>query len=519
MLEESKSRNMVPRWRSSRKTAATNEANFGIAKHKNDYQSELAVIEAEFSLTPTVPIASELMFLASEAKNAALAQRAANFIIGASSSIKFKSILKLAYNSAKSPATNELNNSSEGTDFLREARQLLSLEYRNPVLLVDIARELTSKGHHRSALRYIRSAIALAPESRFIVRSVARYFLHIGDHEQAHTMLRRSPNIKTDPWLQATELAIATIRNKPSLLTKSTFRSLTAAKYLGPEFTELASAVATVEFNSGSNKIAKDLFKKALVNPNDNSLAQAEWAAEKLKLIVDERALQTPLSFEANSKNAYRRLEITQAITHAKKWALDEPFASRPHDALNYLYSLEDDFENALRSAETAIRVSGNDKISLHLNRLYAQIQLGNIDESYSELLRLSNHKDAKSHAIHLIADYGALAYATNDIVQGRLFYERAVELARKRRDNHAESQALAFFAHSAVAHGDPKAIDILDRANKQVEKVPSHGATYVVSRLVSEEKRKVLIAAAQSRIQQRKWTWDAASNTLNMFE
>lgn len=519
MLDESKPRNLVPRWRSSSMTASTNEANFGTSKGRIDYAADLKHIDAEFVITPSVPIASELMFLANEAGDSNLKVKAASFLLKQSASISSTSLLEFAKNIAGGMPTPLPLPEKSGQTFLKEARRLLALEYRNPILLVDVARELTSSGHHKNALRYIRAAIAMAPESRFVVRSSARYFLHIGEYDQAHDVLRRAPNIKTDPWIQASELAVASLRHKPSMLTKQTFRSLLEAKHIGPEKAELASAVATMELNSGSSKNAKQLFNKALVNPNDNSLAQAEWAAEKLKLVVDEKALRTPFSFEANSSNAYRRLEIKEAIAYAKQWTQDEPFASRPFDSLSYFYSLEDDFENALQSAEKAIRIEADEKMTLQLNRLFAKIQLGQIDDAYPELIRLTKHSDAKSHAVHLCADYGALAYASDDLDQGRLFYERAIELARKRNDPQSEGQALAFFARAAIAHKDPNAVEILERANNRVSKLPSQGAIYVVSHLVNEEKRKALVATATARVKKRVWSWDAASNTLSSLE
>lgn len=520
MLEESKPRNVVPRWRSSTMTTKTSEASFGLARPAIDYQEDLSESNSEFEQTPTVPIAAELMFLAKEAGDAALTLKAANFLLAKENSVSSNSLISFAKKvSANSPLAAPATTQKTGAIFLKEARQLLALEYRNPILLVDVARELTSMGHHQSALRYIRAAIGMAPNSRFVVRSSARYFLHIGEYDYAHDILRRAPNIKTDPWLQASELAVATVRKRPSLLTKQTFRSLIEAKHIGPERSELASAVATMELNSGSTKNAKQLFNKSLVHPNDNSLAQVEWAAERLKLVVDERVLNTPLSFEANSNNAYRRLEVKEAIGHAVLWAQDEPFASRPFDALSYFYSLEDDFENALKSGEKAIRIEDDEKMALHLNRLFSKIQLGQIDDAYPELQRLAQHSDAKFHAIHLCADYGALAYATGDSEQGRLFYERAIEMARKRNDPHSEGQALAFFARAAIAHKDPNVLAILEQANIRVMKLPSQGAIYVVSRLVDEEKRKALITTAAARVQKRVWSWDAASNTLSALE
>jgi len=76
----------------------------------------------------------------------------------------------------------------------------------------------------------------------------------------------------------------------------------------------LASAVATIELISGSNKSAKSLFNLSLQAPNDNSLAQIEWASSRLKLDINEQALKTPLSYEANAENSYKRLRIDESI-------------------------------------------------------------------------------------------------------------------------------------------------------------------------------------------------------------
>jgi len=500
-------------------TSRTNEASFGVSKKKIDYTADVQASMREFGLSPTVPIASELMFISNEAGAKDISLQAANFILKHSDSLQSKSVLRFANEvvGVDLDFKSQVENSS--SNFLKAARKQLSIEYRNPVLLIDVARELTSAGHQKSALRYVRAAVGLAPDSRFIVRSAARYFLHVGDYDQAHDLLKRTSNIKTDPWLQASELAVASIRSRPSMLSKSVFRSLLDAKSVGPERSELASAVATMELKSGSTKNAKQLFNKALVSPNDNSLAQVEWAAERLKLIVDEQVLKTPLSFEANTNNAYRRMDIAQAIQHAKQWSEDEPFASRPFDALSYFYSLDDDYVSALDSTEKAMRVEGGEKLTLLLNKLFAKIQLGELDESYIELLKLTQHPDAKSHAVHLCADYGALAYATGSLDEGRTFYGKAVEIARKRGDRHSEGQALAYFARAAIAYDDPKSEEILERANKQVLELPSQGAIYVVSRLVTTEKRIALLEVAAARVKKRQWSWDAASNTLRQLE
>lgn len=464
----------------------------------------------------SVPVAAELMFLASATGNQLAAKQAAELILANQESIGASQLVRSAQQVLNANASDRVEASSK--DFVRHARSLLGIDYRNPVLLMDTARELTVRRHERTALRYVRAAVAMAPNSRFVIRAAARYYLHIGEHEIAHDLLRRSPLLGSDPWIQASEIAIATVRGKTSSLVRQTVRQLTDAKQVGAEMTELASAVGTVELLSGSNKKAKALFKHALSNPNDNSLAQAEWAATKLNLVVGQQALLTPMSYEANSHNAYRRLEIGEAIDHAVKWAQDEPFASRPMDAQCYLLSLEGRYAEALEAAKVSHALDGDD-IGPSLNLLFAQIQAGDLDEAMEVFLRLGRHPDIKSHATHYYANGGALAYALGYVEQARDFYQRAIRSARMRGEPHTEGLARAFFARLATNAGDPQAPDIVREAADKVPRLPSAGAIFLVQGLVDATKRKALQATAEGRVAKRKWRWDAIANTLMLLE
>lgn len=491
--------------------AAANESRF----HRRT--GGLADKQLELDLQPTVPVAAELMFLARQAGNEAAATRAARLIVDAEKRIGASRLVATAKRILAGTEREQIQ--AQGADFIREARKILTIDFRNPVLLMDTARELTALGHHKAALRYVRTAVTLAPHSRFIVRSAARYFLHIGDHAQAHEILKRSPTLNSDPWIQASEIAVATVRGRTSVLAKNAERALARTAVVGVDLTELASAVATVELQNGANKKAKLLFQKTLVHPTDNSLAQAEWAATKLNLIVDDAALSTPLSFEANSQHAYRKLLLPRAIDAAKRWSADEPFASRPFDTLCYYLSLEGRYSEAQEAVQRAIRIDGGETFVLELNLLFTRIQMGELDRAYEDILRLATRLEAKQHAAHMYANAGALAYATGDFVLARSFYARAIHVARAKGAPSTEALAKAFFARAATLHGDPNAEVISQESAASVVRLPSPGAIYVMQSLVNAGKRKALGETAAARVATRRWEWDAATNTLKTLE
>lgn len=522
MLDDQRPRRVVPRWRPSWVTSTTAEAKSTLpAKQQTDESKRRDGLEVAHSLRElevinSVPVAAELMYLASEAGNHAAARQAAEVILARREQIGSRQLIRSAQQVLDGSSIERVEAASK--DFVRHARSLLAIDYRNPVLLMDTARELAAMRHDKAARRYVRAAVAMAPNSRFVLRAAARYYLHVGEHDLAHDLLRRSPMLASDPWIQASEIAIATVRGKTSSLAKQTIRRLSEAKQVGAEVSELASAVGTVELLSGSDKKAKILFKHALSNPNDNSLAQAEWAATKLKLVVDHQALKTPMSFEANSHNAYRRQEIGTAIEHAVLWAKDEPFASRPMDAQCYLLSLEGRYEEALEAARISHELDGNG-IGPALNLLFAQIQAGDLDEAMEDFLKLGRHPNINSHATHYLANGGALAYALGYLYEAREFYQRAIKSARARGEPHMEALARAFFARIATHVGDPQAPIIVQEAADTVPRLPSAGAIYVVQGLVDATKRKELKSTAAARVAKRNWHWDAITNTLMMLD
>ncbi len=477
---------------------------------------EVASKVRELEAIRSVPVAAELMFLASAAGNQAAAKQAAQVILESRDQIGARQLVRSAQQIIEGSSAERIEAASK--DFVKHARSLLAIDFGNPVLLMDTARELTAMRQERAALRYVRTAVALAPKSRFVLRSAARYYLHIGEHEVAHDLLRRSPLIGSDPWVQASEIAVATVRGQTSTLTKQTIRVLSEAKQVGAEASELASAVGTVEILSGSDKKARVLFMHALRNPNDNSLAQVEWAATKLKLVVDHKALQTPMSFEANSHNAYRHQQIPEAIEHAVRWARDEPFASRPMDTQCYLLSLEGRYAEALVAAKAAHDLDGNE-IGPALNLLFAKTQAGDLDDAMEDFVRLSRHQDLKQYAHHYLANAGALAYAQGDFENARQLYQRAIRSARASGEPSSEGLAWAFFARIATNGGDPQAAAIVREAVDSISLLPSAGALYVVQGLVNASKRKDLQATASARVAKRKWHWDAISNTLRVLE
>jgi tetratricopeptide (TPR) repeat protein len=515
MFEGSGPRRVVPRWRASWVTAQTPEGRSNRQGIAPSLEAAVGRATAEFEAAPSVPLAAELMFVARQAEETELAEYAAAHILRFRGHISSRTLLKEAAEiSGRRPAEHVIG---ETDVFLAHARRLLRRDFDNPVLLTDMAWAITAAGRARAAERYVRAALALAPNNRFVLRAAVRYFLHLGDKQRAHRLLLKSQLLQGDPWIQASEIAVASVLGKTSRLIKSSERMLEAAGVLPANLSELGSAVATVHLAEGDTKRAKRLFTRTLASPNDNVVAQAEWATRKLDLVVTESALKVKYSFEANSAHSYRNLDVGTAIQQAHYWREDEPFAARPIGWLAHLYAINDDFERAVEYHQQLLELKSDGDTGDLLNQNFSRIETGAFDEAARQLMQLSLRQDATEHRAQVLANAGALAYAAGDVFAGRELYERGAAAAKASGDLRTEALVRAFFARAAVKYHDPRSADIVqDAANLQTLSL-NPSATFVMRRLVDEETKRKLELSAENRVARHRLEWDALNNVLRL--
>jgi tetratricopeptide (TPR) repeat protein len=153
----------------------------------------------------SLPFAADFLGAAFALGQGAIARDAAEFVLASNLHVS-KLLQRLARNvlSEKAspeqilvePASPNLDTSRQR---IRELRKSLHEFPRNPLALMDLAREYVALAQPSAAIRPVREALALAPENRFVLRSAARFFLHTNDYEQAHDILRKAAVTKSDP--------------------------------------------------------------------------------------------------------------------------------------------------------------------------------------------------------------------------------------------------------------------------------------------------------------------------------
>ena len=323
---------------------------------------------------------------------------------------------------------------------VRAIRHQLSDEPRDAVLWTDLSREYTILGHLSQAKRAIENALRLAPSNRFVLRAAARLFIHLDDPDRAYNLLKTTEGSKTDPWLLAAEIAAASVAGRSSRLAKRGVAIARSQTLFPRQITELASAVATLEMENGARKSARRLFQTSLLDPTDNSLAQASFHQQHVgEIEVGDEALAIPRSYEARAWRGYQAKNWSGVVAACRNWMLDEPFSVQPAilGSFTTLVMIGAPKE-AERFLETALRVN-NSNARLHNNYAVALAEQNHLLAAQKALDKaLCLEQDPSVRAVFLKATGGLIAFRKGQIEKGRIFYGEAIEAARRQSSNRS---------------------------------------------------------------------------------
>ncbi|MGH9504878.1 MAG: hypothetical protein ACRD20_18660 [Terriglobales bacterium] len=350
-------------------------------------------------------------------------------------------------------------------------RNRLRDEPRNAIQWVELSRLYTLLGESDRSLRTMMIATALGPDNRFVVRSAARLFLHEHDAARSLRIIRNASGGRSDPWLLAAEIAVASASNSPSLFAKIGSRRNQDSSLSLFDRTELSSALATLELESGSSRRARQLFRSALISPNENSIAQVEWANRQIgSLEIEENLPHVPRSYEAPAHVALATGQWEDAIRHGLNWLGDQPFSKRPAIFTSYITSLVEDYARSIQIIRASLKVNAHDPMLI--NNLAFALASDNQVAQAVETLRSTDHTSATGlSAVTLAATHGLVLFRTGFPDQGRVLYQIAIEKATGLSAQNYRVMAELYLAREELvantALAEPTATRALQKALK----------------------------------------------------
>lgn len=313
---------------------------------------------------------------------------------------------------------------------IRRLKFWLSNYPNDSISHVEIARNYTLLGELSPAAEHLRVALALAPQTRFVLRSAARFDIHRGekgDPEHAWRILEK--RAKVDPWICAARVAIADLHGFP-IEGRRALTDLLERQSDPADISELAAVVGTLELKSGRQRRGESFLQKSLIAPNENVIAQLEWASSQSSFQFDEALLSKTIAPEAQATHANRAGNWVEAVDYSMQWLSDEPFSARPAFFGGFIASeMLQDFKAARWFAENGLASNPHDA-GLMNNLAFSLIHLNEIESADELLIRARRAILLPRQKIILTATEGLSEFRKGHIASGERLYSEAIQSA-----------------------------------------------------------------------------------------
>lgn len=519
-------RNVIPKWRRSSVAAMLPETRPTIASNKaiNDSKVNLDTLSYELALwkqNKSIGVAADLLNFGHIKDANELLEEPASFVLASKDELPSRLILL---------AKKILNESHIALDVIppplvspdkifTEIAYLKKRLVQNPrdaITLVDLARLYATLGQKEKADKAISVATSIFPDHRFILRSATRHWIHVGEPERGLYLLRKTERTKTDPWLLASELAVESVLKKSPKRWNLAKSILASEKFESMHIAELASASASIFLQDGKIKDAKRLFNIALLDPNDNAIAQAIWASKffNINIKTKEEWFEGFFSAEANFYKRQSELDFNGAINAAIDWFYSEPFSLRPLRAATYAACIIEKFEDAEKYAKLGLNIDKSD-IELANNLVYAFVGQGKMNEAIALLqeVYVREKNETGTSSGHTIANFALISNRFGNTQEGEKLYRLAISLLQDNNLSESKAVATATMAKEAKLANAPNSTQLLAEAKEVALATNASGAIKILEILTNTN----LVEAKKLDVQIPKWLHDKSSNILRV--
>ncbi len=320
----------------------------------------------------------------------------------------------------------------------------------NAIAWVDLALCYATNGQQEKAKYAMRVALDLGKNNRFILRSASRCYMHLKDPERAIYILHKSELDKFDPWIASAEIAISESSGIKSKIISKAREMLQDDNFTNFSRSELAAGIGTLELKQGSVKRAKDFMRKAIVDPTENALAQAEWVTNEIGIVIPkivQLGNKVPASYEMQTRYQYQKKHFKESLLAAKKWSNFQQLSTRPVIVSTFISSVcLDDNEQSINIIKDLLQAQRNDP-SIINNYAFSLVKMGKVKEAEEELKKLEKYELSDVEKLVDYATKGLIAFRKGNPDEGRQLYSKAVNGFEKLRNPYTGAIASYFWA------------------------------------------------------------------------
>jgi len=498
ILLETRARNVVPRWRDFQTTVQLGELGAEHPSREASPHVDLTPLVSAWEAHHGLSFAGDLISAALVNNLPDLARDASKFVLEfgerASASLRLMATHVLgglegpAMLMMTEPVITTPESSRQPSPAIARAKKELGSRPNNAILWMDLAYLYAVRGLAAQAERAIRIALQLAPSNRFVLRSAARFLVHQDRLDEAHALIRRAPGVRTDPWLLSAEIAISMAAESTPFFSKAGVTMLAAANFSDRQLSELSSAIGTLEASHGNTRKAKRHLRNSLIDPTDNSLAQATWLSENgngIELQISEDDYDLERGFEARAYRGFAASQWKESLGSSLQWIKDQPFSSRAVRSASFLAnSIFQDHD----LAETIIKfgqISNPHDPAFHVGLAYAYARRDRLDDSVAELKKISSANNEVWLPAALDANYGLISYRRGQFLEGRQLYALATKKADKLDDKRTKVAALTNWAMEEMKYSREMALSIIQEAQETAKRATGPDVPFTIERVL----------------------------------
>jgi tetratricopeptide (TPR) repeat protein len=484
---ERKDRHVIPRWRDFKTTLALGELKNSKARKAIMSVDREAIARrvGEFETNRDIWHAADLLSSAFVVGDLDAVDLAKKFILENPTRAP-KALISLASGLSEGGIRSDLSPLEEDAQrrLIHEIRARLRSQPLNAILWVELSRLYTLRGNSKSALRCMTTAANLAPDNRFVVRSAARLFLHEHEASTALRVIRKAAGVKRDPWLLAAEIAIASASRSTSLFAKIGTNRNEDDNISPFARTELSSALGTLEMENGKERKARQLFRRSLEKPNENSLAQVEFANHRIGgLEIQEGSFAVPRTFEASANLSLTAGEWHNAIVQGVEWFHDQPFSKHPAVFTSYVSSLIGEYDRSISILTQSLNANHKD-LTLINNLAFALASANKWQEAHERLKGIDIETISGVEAITLAATKGLVLFRAGFPDSGRLFYKLAMSRAVTQSDPRYRAMASLYLAREELLAYTEAAEAAVNQALNDASKVDDNQVALIADQV-----------------------------------
>lgn len=187
---------------------------------------------------------------------------------------------------------------------------------------------------------------------------------------------------------------------------------------------------------NGSRKKCLKFINQALIQPNDNSLAQAEWLASENNDLQFTFQDYSNLKYKAEAETRYEyfRKNYDAAFRHSVDWVHDSPYDKASVLFSSHIaYAFLKDYQSAARILNIGLVANPTETVLLN-NLAYVNALNGQIEEAeraMSRIYSLASGSSSDAEICHT-ATNGLIQFRKGNIEEGRKLYLDAITRARE---------------------------------------------------------------------------------------